>query len=95
MRQNVKKVLAIPRYDIRSARGSASFTHDDFCKENIKDAMGFMNDLMAPEAQGHIFCSDVMFSRWNEDLRWQTETVDNVETGPKGSKEKVLHVFGI
>lgn len=49
------------------------------------NAVGFMNSVMAFEAHGHVFCSDLMFFRCKKSFRRQVEMVENVEADPGGS----------
>lgn len=60
LHENVVLVLASPPYSTWSARADASSAHDVFCRADIEDATRFMSNDMAPEANGHIFRSNLM-----------------------------------
>lgn len=81
---NVNLVLAEPLYSIRSARGQAGSSYDVFCKEKIENPLWFMSNVMAPRAQDHILCTDLMFFHWSKNHRQQTERVKNLKTDSYG-----------
>lgn len=54
-------VLAYPPYTSRSARGQNSFAYDVFLKKDIGDSVSFVSDVVASEAYGHFFSSDLIF----------------------------------
>lgn len=53
-----------------------------------------MGHIMAPGAHRHIF-SDLMFFLWKRSLRRPEQMVRDVEADPKGSKDRLSHVFVI
>lgn len=56
----VSLVLSDPPYSTRRGRGQSSCAHDVFSKKEMKDAVRLLGSVMAPGAQGHVFCSDLM-----------------------------------
>lgn len=87
--------FANPWYNTYSGRGQASSTHNVFSKDDIKDAVSFLSSAMASKAQGPVFCSELLFFRWNKSSRARMELVQNVEAdqeGGKGRKPFVLEV---
>lgn len=90
---NVNLVLADFPYNTCSARGRANFPHIASCKKDIEDAVHFKSNVMTPGAQGHIFCSAMMFFHWNKSFLWQMRRIANVEPNSRRSKERGSNFF--
>lgn len=57
---SVSLVLADLPCNTRRAQGQTRSAHDVLCKEKIVDAVRCMSSVMAPDAHGPFFCSDLM-----------------------------------
>lgn len=49
-------MLLDPPDSTRNAQDKAGSAYDAFCEEDIKYAVQFMSNVIAPGARGHIFC---------------------------------------
>lgn len=86
-------VLAHPLHKTRRARGQSSYAHEVFSKSGMEDAVGLLGSVMSPRAQGHKFCSDLMFYRWNRSFRAAKEKIEDVKENLEGEKEKMSENF--
>lgn len=54
-----------------------------------------MGNVLAPGAQGHLFCLDLMFRRWRASFCTAEKRVKNVEKNSERGKEKMSEVFDV
>lgn len=92
LHQNVNVVLDDPPYITCSVRSQISSAHCVFCKDNFEDAVELMRKAVARGAQGHIFCSYLMFSHWSKSNLWVKKMVEDAETDPQGLEERLPHI---
>lgn len=61
--ERVSLLLAESPFRTRRARGQSSSAHNMFSERDMKDSVRLMSSMMALKSDGHILCSDLIFSR--------------------------------
>lgn len=93
--EKVHLVLTDPPYITCGARGQLSSTHNVLSKRDMENAARPMVNVIAPGAQEHIICSDIMFYYWSRSLCAAKEEVEDVDGNLEGGEEQVLEVFEV